>query len=60
MNHGTVGSMYFDGRCSASLVQSTWHLAAAHVDGPERERVTSDPYLSKLSMRDYVRSKRES
>jgi hypothetical protein len=36
------------------------HLAAAHLDGPERERVTSDPHLSKLSMRDYVRSNRES
>ena len=36
------------------------HVAWAHLDGPERERVRSDSHLSKLSMRDYIRSNRES
>jgi hypothetical protein len=36
------------------------HLASVHLEGSERERVRSDPHLSKLSMRDYVRSNRES
>lgn len=36
------------------------HLAWAHLDGVERERVRSDPHLSKLSMHDYVESSRDS
>lgn len=36
------------------------HVAWAHLDGSERERVRSNPHLSKLSMRDYIRSNRES
>ena len=36
------------------------HLAWAHLDGTERERVRSDPHLSTLSMRDYIRGITES
>lgn len=44
--------------CGKSFVRCK-HVAWAHLDGSERERVRSDPHLSKLSMRDYVRSIRE-
>lgn len=36
------------------------HLAWAHLHGAERDQVRSDPHLSTLSMRDYVRSNRNS
>jgi hypothetical protein len=34
------------------------HVAWAHLEGAERERVRSDPQLSKLSMHDYISSNR--
>lgn len=46
--------------CGSPSFHRCKHLAWAHLDGAEREQVRSDPHLSKLSMRDYVRSNRES